>query len=336
MITSGGKRIYIQEVAARDGFQIEPRFIPTDDKVALINGLSRVGLAKIEVTSFSSPRAIPALADAELVLARIERLPGVEYAALVPNVRGCVRALEADLNEVNVVFSASETHNRTNLRMSCEQSLAGVREIVTLAHERVHVSVSISTAFGCPFEGRIDPARVLDFVERLSQMGISRMSLCDTTGVANPAQVYTLCLKAREGWPQVTFTAHFHDTRAMGLANALAALEAGIDHFDASLGGLGGCPFAPGASGNVCTEDLVHMFDAMGHATGVDLERLLALAAGLPALVGHEVPGQILKAGPATRRYPVLGGGVAALDASCQVAVPGTQRGSSSPLERLK
>lgn len=318
MITGGGKRIFIQEVAPRDGFQIEPKFIATDDKVRLIDGLSQTGLAKIEVTSFSSPRAIPALADADLVLKRIKRVPGVEYAALVPNVRGCARALEAELDEINVVVSASETHNRANLRMSCEQSLAGIREIAALAHGRVHMSVSISTAFGCPFEGQIEPARVLEFVDRLSRMGISRMSLCDTTGVANPAQVYTLCREVRSGWPQVTFTAHFHDTRAMALANALVALEAGIDRFDASLGGLGGCPFAPGASGNVCTEDLVHMFDSMGHATGVDLTQLLELARGLPALVGHGVPGQILKAGPATRRYPAPGTEGSALDPSCQ------------------
>jgi hydroxymethylglutaryl-CoA lyase len=318
VITGGGKRIFIQEVAPRDGFQIEPRFIATDDKVRLIDGLSQTGLAKIEVTSFSSPRAIPALADADLVLKRIERVPGVEYAALVPNVRGCTRALEAEPDEINVVVSASESHNRANLRMSCEQSLAGIREIAALAYGRVHLSVSISTAFGCPFEGKIEPARVLQFVERLSQMGIRRMSLCDTTGVANPAQVYALCSQARSGWPQTTFTAHFHDTRAMALANAVAALEAGIDRFDASLGGLGGCPFAPGASGNVCTEDLAHMIDAMGYVTGVDLGRLVDLARGLPALVGHEVPGQILKAGPATRRYPVPGAEGAALDPSCQ------------------
>jgi hydroxymethylglutaryl-CoA lyase len=318
VITGGGKRIFIHEVAPRDGFQIEPRLIDTDDKVRLIDGLSQTGLAKIEVTSFSSPRAIPALADADLVLKSIKRVPGVEYAALVPNVRGCERALEAQLDEINVVVSASETHNRANLRMGCEQSLAGIREIAALAHGRVHVSVSISTTFGCPFEGRIEPARVLEFVSRLSDLGIRRMSLCDTTGVANPAQVYALCQRALGGWPHVTFTAHFHDTRGMALANSVGALEAGIDRFDASLGGLGGCPFAPGASGNVCTEDLVHMFDAMGHVTGVDLARLVELARGLPDLVGHDVPGQILKAGPATRRYPAPGAEGAALDPSCQ------------------
>ena len=318
MIISSGKRIFIQEVVPRDGFQMEPMFIATDDKVRLIDGLSQTGLAKIEVTSFSSPRAVPALADADLVLKRIKRMPGVEYAALVPNVRGCVRALDAELDEINVVVSASETHNRANLRMSCEQSLSGIREIAVLAHGRVRVSVSISTAFGCPFEGRIDPARVLEFVSRLRDLGIKRMSLCDTSGVANPAQVYALCHQARVGWPEVTFTAHFHDTRAMALANAVAALEAGVDHFDASLGGLGGCPFAPGASGNVCTEDLVHMFEAMGQVTGVDLERLVELASVLPSLVGHEVPGQILKAGPATRRYPAPVADGFGLDPSCQ------------------
>jgi hydroxymethylglutaryl-CoA lyase len=305
MITTGGKRLYIQEVATRDGFQIESRFIPTDDKVALIDGLSHTGLAKIEVTSFSSPKAIPTLADAEQVLERIVRVPGVEYSALVPNVRGCARALEANIDEINVVISASETHNRANLRMTCEQSFSGIREIASLANGRVHVNVSVSTAFGCPFEGEISADRVRGFVDRLSEMGIRRISLCDTTGVANPAQVYELFSGVLGGWPQMTLTAHFHNTRSMGLANALAALESGVVRFDASLGGLGGCPFAPGASGNVCTEDLVHMFAAMGHRTDVNLEKMIELAQKLPMLVGHDVPGQIMKAGPSTRRYPV-------------------------------
>ena len=308
MITANGKRIHIQEVATRDGFQIESRFIPTDDKVALIDGLSRTGVSKIEVTSFSSPKAIPTLADAEEVLRKIDRVPGVEYSALVPNVRGCTRALEAQIDEINIVISASETHNRANIRMTCEQSFAGIREITAIAHGRVHVNVSISTAFGCPFEGEIGTNRVLSFVSRLSEMGIRRISLCDTTGVANPAQVHALFRKALQGWPEITFTAHFHDTRAMGLANALAALEAGVDRFDAALGGLGGCPFAPGASGNVCTEDLTHMFIAMGCNTGVDLEALIGLSQRLPGLVGHDIPGQIVKAGPANRRYPIPAG----------------------------
>jgi hydroxymethylglutaryl-CoA lyase len=324
MMTVGGKRLHIQEVSTRDGFQIEPTFIPTDQKVALIDGLSRAGIAKIEVTSFSSPRAIPGLADAEQVLQRIVRVSGVEYSALVPNVRGCARALESDVDEINVVISASEAHNRANLRMSCEQSLTGIREIAELAHGRMHVNVSISTAFGCPFEGKIGSSRVMHLIERFRQIGITRISLCDTTGVANPAQVHRLCVQALTTWPDIAFTAHFHDTRAMGLANALAALDAGIDRFDASLGGLGGCPFAPGASGNVCTEDMVHMFNAMGYQTGVDLERLLELARRLPALVGHDVPGQVMKAGPSSSRYP-LPGSQQGSGLTCEPAASGGQ-----------
>jgi len=293
----------------RDGFQIEPVFVPTARKVALINALGRTGLSKIEVTSFSSPKAIPALADAEEVMRLIDRVPGVEYAALVPNVRGAQRALACEVDELNLVMSASPSHNQANLRMGMEQSLAQFADIVTTVSGQARINASLSTAFGCPFDGDVPAARVLELVQRFVDLGITRVALCDTTGMANPAQVRRLFSAVIERWPAVTFTAHFHDTRAMGLANALAALEAGVRHFDASLGGLGGCPFAPGASGNVCTEDMVHMFQAMGCDTGVDLELLLTLARSLPDIVGHPVPGQVMKAGPATRRYPnPLGG----------------------------
>ena len=302
-------RIHIQEVCVRDGFQIEPVFVPTERKVALINALGRTGLSKIEVTSFSSPKAIPALADAEEVMRRIDRIPGVEYAALVPNVRGAQRALACQVDELNLVMSASASHNQANLRMSMEQSLAQFADIVAAVDGQARINASLSTAFGCPFDGEVPAARVLELVQRFVDLGITRVALCDTTGMANPAQVRRLFSAVIDRWPAVTFTAHFHDTRAMGLANALAALEAGVRHFDASLGGLGGCPFAPGASGNVCTEDMVHMFQAMGCDTGVDLELLLTLARSLPDIVGHPVPGQVMKAGPATRRYPnPLGG----------------------------
>ena len=293
----------------RDGFQIEPVFVPTARKVELINALGRTGLSKIEVTSFSSPKAIPALADAEEVMRRIDRIPGVEYAALVPNVRGAQRALACQVDELNLVMSASASHNQANLRMSMEQSLAQFADIVAAVDGQARINASLSTAFGCPFDGDVPAARVLELVQRFVDLGIPRVALCDTTGMANPAQVRRLFSAVIDRWPAVTFTAHFHDTRAMGLANALAALEAGVRHFDASLGGLGGCPFAPGASGNVCTEDMVHMFQAMGCDTGVDLELLLTLARSLPDIVGHPVPGQVMKAGPATRRYPnPLGG----------------------------
>ena len=298
-------RLFIQEVAVRDGFQIEPRFIPTEDKIRLVNTLSRTGLAKIEVTSFTSPKAIPALADAEVVMSEIERVPGVVYAALVPNARGCERALACGVDEINVFMSASASHNLANLRMTPEQSLAQFRAIVAQVGDSATLNASLSTAFGCPFEGAVPQERVLQRVGEFADMGMQGVSLCDTTGMANPAQVAQLCEAVMARWPELTITVHFHDTRGMGLANALAAWQTGIRHFDASLGGLGGCPYAPGASGNVCTEDLVHMFQAMGCETGVDLDALLAAAATLPGLVGHELPGQVLKAGPATRLHPM-------------------------------
>ncbi|AHL76121.1 hydroxymethylglutaryl-CoA lyase [Stutzerimonas stutzeri] len=299
------KRLYIQDVATRDGFQIEPNFIPTEDKITLIDSLSDTGLAKIEVTSFTSPKAIPNLRDAEEVMRGIRRVAGVEYTVLVPNVKGCERALSCDVDEINLVMSASDTHGLANLRMTPEQSLVQFREIIEVTRgSDVFINASLSTTFGCPFEGEIPEPRVYELVQRLLDIGVQGVTLCDTTGMADPAQVERICRHAVTQWPEAVFTAHFHNTRGMGLANALAALNAGIDRFDASLGGLGGCPYAPGASGNICTEDLVHMFQRMGLDTGVDLDKLLQCAASLPELVGHEVPGAVLKAGKADRQYP--------------------------------
>ena len=300
-----GKRLLIQEVAPRDGFQIEPIFVPTELKVELINALGRTGLAKIEVTSFTSPKAIPSLADAEQVMRDIVRSAGVEYCALVPNVRGAERAVACRVDEINLVVSSSESHNYANVCMTCEDSLAQFSKIITFVDNQANINASLSTAFGCPFEGEIPTARVTTLVSSLVDMGISRVALCDTTGMANPAQVKELCELVLARWPAVQFAAHFHNTRGMGLANVLAALEAGIERFDASLGGLGGCPFAPGASGNICTEDLVHMLESMGYSTGIDLDALLACASTVPQLVGHNVPGQVLRAGPSTRRFPM-------------------------------
>lgn len=299
-------RVYIHEVAPRDGFQIEPAWIATADKIALINALSATGLAGIEATSFTSPRAIPNLADAADVMRGIQRVPTVDYAALIPNAKGVERALECATDELNFVMSASDSHGRANLRMSAEQSLARFADMATRAERHdVRLNASISTAFGCPFEGPIPAQRVLDFVARIADMGIAGVSLCDTTGMANPLQVAALCEAVRERHPDLRLTLHPHNTRGMGLANALAAWQVGVVHFDAALGGLGGCPFAPGASGNICTEDLVHMFETMGVDTGVDLDRLLAASRTLPALIGHDTPGQIVKAGKANRRYPL-------------------------------
>jgi hydroxymethylglutaryl-CoA lyase len=304
MKTPDSSRLYIQEVSARDGFQMEARSLSTEQKIAYIDRLSSTGVSKIEVTSFTSPKSIPTLADADAVVAGIARVPGVTYTALVPNLRGCERALAAGIDEINLVMSASESHNLANIRMTCEQSLLQLASIVERARDEVRISASLATAFGCPFEGIIGLPRILELLARLVDLGITQISLCDTTGMANPAQVEQVFAVAQSTWPTIDFTAHFHNTRGMGLANALASLRVGITRFDASLGGLGGCPFAPGATGNVCTEDLVHMFAAMGYDTGVNLGTLVEIAADLPALVGHDVPGQVVKAGASTRRYP--------------------------------
>jgi hydroxymethylglutaryl-CoA lyase len=300
------KRLFMQEVATRDGFQNEKTFIETEQKIALIDELSLCGYAKIEVTSFTSPKAIPALRDAEAVMAGIKRQPGVEYTVLVPNVRGAERALGCGIDEANLVMSVSEPHNRSNLRMTREQSFAQLKDVVrVIGNGPVAVNVSLSTVFGCPMQGDVPSEDILRWVERFAGLGVRGITLCDTTGMAYPSQVESLSRQVRERFPELQLTLHFHNTRGMALANTLAALNAGIDRFDASLGGLGGCPYAPGASGNVCMEDLVHMLDLMGYDTGMDLDRVLAASAQLPGLIGHETPSQILKAGRRLDLHPI-------------------------------
>ena len=308
-MTNETKRLYVNEVATRDGFQNEAAFIDTDDKIALINQLSACGYAKIEVTSFTSPKAIPALRDAEAVMHGIARAPGVVYTVLVPNARGAERALSCNVDEVNLVMSVSESHNRANLRMTREQSFAQLSDVIdTVRGSGVAINVSLSTAMGCPMEGDVPTATVLEWMQRFAERGVNGFTLCDTTGMAHPAQVRALCARARETFGALELTLHFHNTRGMALANTLAALDAGIVRFDASLGGLGGCPYAPGATGNVCTEELVHMLELDGYDTGVDLAAVLEAAARLPVLVGHDVPSQILKAGRRTDLHPLPAG----------------------------
>lgn len=297
-------RIYFNEVVTRDGFQIEPEFIATDAKVALIDALSLCGYAKIEATSFVSPKAIPMLRDAEEVMGRITRAPGVEYTVLVPNLRGAERALESKADELNLVMSTSETHNRANLRMGREQSFAALAEVVRHVDGRTPINVSLSTAFGCPMEGDVPEAEVVQFAERFAGLGVRGLTICDTTGMAHPGQVAHMVEALQQRLTGVQLTLHFHNTRGMGLANVLAAVQGGIVRFDGSLGGLGGCPYAPGASGNICSEDAVHMLHAMGYDTGMDLPRLLSVARGLPYIVGHDVPGQVAKAGLITDLHP--------------------------------
>ena len=298
-------RLFFNDVVARDGFQIEPNFIPTDDKVALIDALSQCGFAKIEVTSFTSPKAIPMLRDAEEVMRRIQRVQGVEYTVLVPNLRGAERAFESRADEFNLVMSTSETHNRANLRMDREKSVAALAEVIRFVDGRIPINVSLSTAFGCPMEGDVSQSVVEQYVQRFADLGVRGISICDTTGMAHPAQVSKMAEDLLRKFDSVQLTFHFHNTRGMGLANILAAVQSGITRFDGSLGGLGGCPYAPGASGNISSEDAIHMLDAMGYETGIDLDALLTIAKQLPQIVGHGVPGQVVKAGRIHDLHPV-------------------------------
>ena len=302
-----GRRIYMQEVGTRDGLQAESVFVPTEEKIALVDSLSRAGMAKIEVTAFVSPKAIPALSDAQAVMLGIERVPGVLYTALVPNVRGAERAVESRVDEMNLVMSASESHNLSNLRMTRQQSFSGLREVAAIARNAgLAVNISLSCSFGCPMEGDVAEDVVLEWCARfIGEAGAGGITLCDTTGMAYPLQVARLAQRFREAWPDTELSLHFHNTRGMGLANVLAGIDAGADRFDASLGGIGGCPYAPGASGNVCSEEVVHALELMGYDTGVDLERLIAASRRLPALIGHETPSQIAKAGRRLDLHPL-------------------------------
>lgn len=302
--------LIVQEVCPRDGLQIEPAFVPTADKIRLVDALSEAGFGRIEVSSFVSAKAVPALRDAAQVFAAIRRRPGTFYVALVPNVKGAERALEAQVDEINLVASVSDTHNRANVGQSTLASLEGFSQIMTMARGApLSVNATVATAFGCPFEGRQSEDKVLAQVDRYLDLGVDGITLADTTGMANPRQVARLVARLLPVIGLERLTLHFHDTRGCGLANVLAAYEAGGRRFDAALGGLGGCPFAPGASGNICTEDLVSMAHEMGLSTGLDLDALIDLSRGLPQLVGHKVPGQVAKAGRPCDLHPAPGHG---------------------------
>jgi hydroxymethylglutaryl-CoA lyase len=300
------ERVTICEVGTRDGFQIEPSFIPTELKVEVVDRLSETGLRRIEVTSFVHPKVVPQMKDAETVMARITRRPGTVYAALVPNDRGAVRAVDAGADALHTVVSASESHNLANVNMTIDESLQKLRAVMQVAgRARVPVTCAISTSFGCPFEGEVALGQLERVVGALVDMGARAVGLADTTGMANPRQVGRVLEHLAPRFPGIEWTLHTHDTRAMAIPNILAAMEHGVTHFDSSVGGLGGCPFAPGASGNVCTEDLVHCLHAMGVETGIDLDGLIATSRRVQEIVGRTLPGQIVKAGKADRRYPV-------------------------------
>ena len=289
--------VTLYEVGPRDGLQNESRMVPTDDKVKLIDALSETGLRAIEITSFVNPKWIPQLADGGDVSRRIARKPGLVYSALVPNRQGLDAAIASGMKEVAVFMSASETHNKKNVNKTIAQTLAAFRETVPPALAAgLRVRAYVSTVYGCPYEGAVDPAKALELARALRELGCYQISLGDTIGVANPRQVRDVLSGVIAEIPKPEIAVHFHDTRGTALANILVAVEMGITTVDAALGGLGGCPYAPGASGNVATEDVVYMLEGMGVRTGVDLDRLVDCARLASTLVGHEVPSKYYRA----------------------------------------
>jgi hydroxymethylglutaryl-CoA lyase len=299
---SPGEHVKVREVGPRDGFQNEPEVIPTDAKVRLIDMLARTGLERLEVTSFVRPDVIPQLADAREVLEAIEAPDGVALSVLIPNERGLDNALELRdrFHEVNLFLSASETHNERNVNRSVEESLSGIERVVARARDAgLRCEGVISTSFGCPYEGHVPPERVFAIAERLAAAGCAEVAFGDTTGMANPAQVREFFTDAfsRLG-SAVELTAHFHNTRGQGLANALAALDVGVRSFESSFGELGGCPVPKGATGNVATEDLVSMLHEMGFSTGIDLNALLDCTRAVQEVLGRPLSAHVLTAGP--------------------------------------
>lgn len=286
--------IRVYEVSPRDGLQNESAVVPTEQKAEIIAGLVRAGLTDIEVTSFVRPRWIPQLADAAELVAMLPKIEGVNYWGLVPNAVGLDRALESGMRGVATFMSASETHNKKNVNRTVRESLAGMLELIPIAKEEgVRVRSYISTVFGCPYEGEVAPEATLQLADKLLSAGCDELVLGDTVGMANPVQVERLiAMLLDRGVRLDQLAVHFHDTRGTALANALAALRCGITTFDASVGGLGGCPYAPGAAGNLASEDLVHMFEAMGVHTGVNLDRLAEVGHLAETMLGRQLPGR--------------------------------------------
>jgi hydroxymethylglutaryl-CoA lyase len=297
-------RVTIVEVGPRDGFQMEKVFIPTDLKVEVIDRLSAAGVARIEATSFVSPKVIPQMADAALVMSRITRRPGTRYIALVPNLVGATRAMAAGSDELEFVIVASESYNRANVGLSVDESLAAARDVAHAAKAAgIKVQVVIGCSFGCPLEGPVPEAQVERIARAAAAMGIASLSLADSIGIANPAQVRRLVERVSGALPGLPLSLHIHNTRGLGLANVLAGFEAGIDTFDAGLGGLGGCPIFPGATGNVATEDVVNLFEEMGVSTGIDLQGVREASRTLQDFLGRSLPSYILRVGTRAELY---------------------------------
>jgi hydroxymethylglutaryl-CoA lyase len=299
------RHISVREVGPRDGLQNEQP-VSTQAKIELIDRLSATGVRRIEAVSFVRPDAIPQMADADEVWRGIDRAADVRYSALVPNLRGAIRALDSGLTEIEAVVSASDTHNRMNVNRSTAESLDDIAQIIALAHDRgVSCQVIVSTAWGCPYEGDVPVERVVAVAGRAVADGADTISFGDTTGMATPSRVAALVGEFRSAHPDISLNLHFHNTRGTGLANVLAALQLGVADFDASVGGLGGCPYAPGATGNIATEELVHMVEDMGVGTGIDLAAMIEAAADAERIIGRQLPSQVLRAGPRSRTVEV-------------------------------
>jgi hydroxymethylglutaryl-CoA lyase len=298
--------VRINEVGPRDGFQLEHTLIPTPKKVEIVDALSRTGVPGVQVTSFVRPDAVPQLKDGDEVMRAITRRDDVTYAVLIPNLRGAQRALEHGAHEWETMLSVSDSHSRANANRDTAQALDGLREAVALAHDNdVEVVGGMATALGCPFEGRVPYERVAWVVAAYRDMGVHRVTVADTVGVADPAHVYAMCSRLRSDFPDVEVALHLHDTRGLGLSNVLAGMAAGVVDFDSSVGGLGGCPFAPGATGNIATEDLVHMLALLGVDTGVDLPALLAVSRELVApVIDHPLESSLSRAEPSWSLNP--------------------------------
>ena len=296
--------VEISEVGMRDGLQIERILIPADRKIALIDALSQTGLTKIEITGFAHPKVIPQLADAEIVAAGIRREPGIRYAAFVPNARGAERAIAARIDDLKAGVAVSDSFNRLNVRMTTEQGMAAIDEIAAAAKGTQSRLVGmIATAFGCPYEGAVSRERMHRLAAQLLGHDAPIVYLADTTGVANPDRIRETVDDLQRHFPGIVLGLHLHNTRGLGIANALAGLDCGIRHFEGSIGGLGGCPFAPRAVGNICTEDFVHMLHEMKIETGIDLDALVAVAGLAQEMLGRPLPGMVMKSGKASELH---------------------------------
>lgn len=300
------EHVTINEVGLRDGLQLENKLLTVSEKKLLLERLEEAHVQSIEFGSFVHPKAVPQMANTKELFLAFEPKRYMNLSALIPNLKGAMIASDLGVKEVNYVFSASNTHNQQNVKKSTKESLEEFHAIKQFCdHAKIKMAVTLATSFGCPFEGEISESKIQKITDELVRENVYILTFADTTGMANPKQVYSLSSSMKDRHPDQEFGLHFHNTRGMGLANILAGLEAGIQRYDTALGGIGGCPFAPGATGNVSTEDVVHMLEELGVSTHIDLDLLVNTSKLLEKMLGHSLPSQVLKAGKSSRRYPI-------------------------------